>query len=96
MVVTSSTGEDRLSADCYDACGVLVLTGARGRPIVRGDPDDPVSRGKLCRKCSTAYNGVLLDPKARLQAPLRRVGDKGGGAFTAVSWEDALARSPIG
>ena len=26
-----------------------------------------------------------------MQAPLRRVGDKGEGAFAAVSWEDALA-----
>ncbi len=91
MAATSSTVRTVCPRDCYDACGVLVVTGARGRPIVRGDPDDPVSRGKLCRKCSTAYNGVLLDPKARLQAPLRRVGDKGDGAFTAISWEDALA-----
>jgi nucleotide-binding universal stress UspA family protein len=33
-----------------------------GRVVhVRGDPDHPVSRGKLCRKCTLAYNGVFLD-----------------------------------
>jgi len=70
---------------------VVVLRRADGRPIVRGDPDDPISRGKLCKKCSSAYNGVLLDSKARLSVPLRRVGQKGGGRFSAVSWDDALA-----
>ena len=58
---------------------------------VRGDRAHPVSRGRLCRKCATAYNGVLLDPAARLTSPLRRSGPKGAGAFVAVSWEEALA-----
>jgi anaerobic selenocysteine-containing dehydrogenase len=77
--------------DCYDACGVAVVK--RGGRIrhVRGDPDHPVSRGRLCVKCSTAYNGVLLDPGARLLSPLRRDGGKGSGRFVEVSWEEALA-----
>ena len=48
---------------------------------VRGDRAHPVSRGRLCRKCATAYNGVILDPQARLTAPLRRNGPKGAGAL---------------
>jgi anaerobic selenocysteine-containing dehydrogenase len=77
--------------DCYDACGVAVVK--RGGKIrhVRGDPDHAVSRGRLCVKCSTAYNGVLLDPQARLLTPLRRVGVKGSGRFEPVSWDEALA-----
>ena len=58
---------------------------------VRGDRAHPVSRGRLCRKCATAYNGVILDAQARLTTPLRRNGPKGAGAFVAVSWEEALA-----
>ena len=50
-----------------------------------------VSRGRLCRKCATVYNGVLLDPRARLLTPLRRDGPKGSGRFRAVSWDEALA-----
>ena len=76
--------------DCYDACGVLVSV--RGGEIrhVRGDPAHHVSRGRLCRKCSIAYNGVLRDSEARLTRPLRRTGPKGSGRFEPVSWDEAL------
>jgi anaerobic selenocysteine-containing dehydrogenase len=76
--------------DCYDACGVLVIRRG-GRIVVRGDPDHPVSRGALCRKCSIAYNGVLLDPAARLTRPLRRWGPKGEGRFEPITWDEAIA-----
>jgi anaerobic selenocysteine-containing dehydrogenase len=77
--------------DCYDACGVAVVKRDGRIRHVRGDPSHPVSRGRLCAKCSTAYNGVLRDERARLLAPLRRTGRKGAGAFEPISWERALA-----
>ena len=76
--------------DCYDACGVAVVKRDGRVRHVRGDPGHPVSRGRLCAKCSTAYNGVLLDPSARLLHPLRRTGPKGAGEFERVSWDEAL------
>lgn len=58
---------------------------------VLGDPDHPVSRGRLCGKCAIAYNGVWQDPAARLLHPLRRSGPKGSGRFERISWEEAVA-----
>ena len=77
--------------DCYDGCGIVVERRDDGRHRVLGDPDHPVSRGKLCSKCAVAYNGVWQDSKARLQTPLRRVGARGSNAFEPISWDEALA-----
>ncbi len=75
--------------DCYDACGIAVVKREDGLVKVLGDPDHPVSRGALCGKCAIAYNGVWLDPKARLTQPLIRSGPKGEGKFRAATWEEA-------
>jgi len=77
--------------DCYDACGIEVAVRDGRIRHVRGDRAHPVARGRLCRKCATAYNGVMLDPAARLSAPLVRSGAKGEGRFAPVSWDEALA-----
>jgi anaerobic selenocysteine-containing dehydrogenase len=77
--------------DCYDACGILVTVRDGAIRSVRGDPNHPVSRGRLCRKCSIGYNGVFLDPRERLTAPLRRVGRKGEGRFEPFGWDEAIA-----
>ena len=76
---------------CYDACGILVTVRDGAIRSVRGDPNHPVSRGKLCRKCSIGYNGVFLDPEARLTQPLRRSGRKGEGRFQPIGWDEAIA-----
>ncbi len=78
--------------DCYDGCGILVSRVGGVIRHVRGDPQHRISRGKLCRKCSIGYNGVFLDPTARLTTPLERVGVKGDGRWRELSWEDALQR----
>ena len=85
-----STVKTTCPRDCYDACGISVTLRDGAVASVRGDADHHVSRGKLCGKCSIAYNGVFLDSDQRLTTPLRRSGAKGVGAFSPVTWEQAL------
>ena len=77
--------------DCFDTCGIAVVKRNGVIAHVRGDPSHPVSRGKLCAKCSISYNREWRNPQARLTRPLRRVGPKGEGRFEPVSWDAALA-----
>jgi anaerobic selenocysteine-containing dehydrogenase len=77
--------------DCFDTCGIAVVKRNGVIAHVRGDPHHPVSRGRLCAKCSIGYNREWRDPQARLTRPLRRVGPKGEGRFEPVSWDEALA-----
>ncbi len=76
--------------DCYDACGIAVRVRDGVIDQVRGDPNHPMSRGKLCPKCATGYNNEWLNPTIRLTRPLRRVGPKGSGTFAPVSWDEAI------
>ncbi len=77
--------------DCYDGCGIVVERRDGVISRVLGDPDHPVSRGALCGKCATAYNGVWQDAQARLLYPLKRTGPKGHGQFERISWDAALS-----
>ena len=76
--------------DCYDGCGIVIERRDGAITRVLGDPDHPVSRGALCGKCATAYNGVWQDEQARLLYPLKRIGPKGHGQFERINWDEAL------
>ncbi len=72
---------------CEAACGI-VLQVEGGRVVgVRGDRDDPFSRGHVCPKAA-AIPDVVGDPD-RIREPMRRVGDR----WEPVSWEEALAEA---
>jgi anaerobic selenocysteine-containing dehydrogenase len=90
MVATSGNNVLRTvcAHDCPDACAVLVTVEA-GR-VVRtvGDPQHPFTRGFLCGKVNR-YAERVHSPE-RLLTPLRRVGAKGEGQFTAITWDEAL------
>ncbi|MBO6292459.1 MAG: molybdopterin-dependent oxidoreductase, partial [Selenomonas sp.] len=74
--------------DCPDCCGLLV-TIENGRAVkVSGDPEHPFTRGTLCPKMAH-YERTVHSPK-RLTTPLKRLGAKGEGKFTPLSWEEAI------
>ena len=73
-------------------CGMLADV-EDGRLIgVRGDPDNPDSRGFLCVRGHASRE--VIDNPARLLCPLvrarRTAGRRGGGAWQDASWDDAL------
>jgi anaerobic selenocysteine-containing dehydrogenase len=76
--------------DCYDACGISVAVEDGKITKVVGDRDHTVARGVLCGKCALAYNGAWRDQSIRLNRPLKRIGSKGEGKFSPVSWDQAL------
>ncbi len=69
---------------CEAICGLeLTLTDGKVTGI-RGNPDDPLSRGYICPK-GTALADVYDDPD-RLRTPVRRRGDD----WEEIGWDEAL------
>jgi anaerobic selenocysteine-containing dehydrogenase len=66
-------------------CGVRIDVEGGRVTSVRGDAEDPFSRGHVCPK-AVALKDLHEDPD-RLRRPLRA---DGRGGFTEVSWEEAL------
>ena len=71
---------------CEATCGIAVeVDRAAGRVLtVRGDPDDPFSRGYICPK-AYGLKGLQEDPD-RLRRPLRRSGSE----WHEIGWEEAF------
>ncbi len=69
---------------CEAACGVVVETDGERVVSIRGDDDDPQSRGYICPKAA-ALADLHEDPD-RVRRPLVRE----GGAFREASWDEAL------
>jgi anaerobic selenocysteine-containing dehydrogenase len=69
---------------CEAMCGVRIETDGERVLSIRGDDDDPFSRGYLCPK-ATALKALHEDPD-RLRTPMRRE----GASWKAIGWEEAL------
>ena len=79
---------------CGVGCGVLVETRGDGAAAeivgVRGDPDHPANRGKLCTKGSTLHLTTTREVQiqTRLLAPQMRA--TRDASMRAVTWDAAL------
>ena len=69
---------------CEATCGILVEVDDAQITSVRGDPDDPLSRGYLCPKAA-ALPDLIADPD-RLRHPVKRTAD----GWVRVGWDEAL------
>ncbi|MCK0099371.1 molybdopterin oxidoreductase family protein [Qipengyuania sp. S6317L1] len=68
---------------CEANCGVLFETEGRKVISIKGNPDNPLSRGYICPK-ATAIADLQDDPD-RLRTPVKRVGD----TWEPMEWDDA-------
>ena len=74
---------------CEAICGLVIETEGDQVVSIKGDNDDPLSRGHICPK-AVALRDIHEDPD-RLRRPLKRVvDDEGKTAWQEISWEEAL------
>jgi len=73
---------------CHGGCGVLVHVEDGKVVKVKGDPESPLNKGKMCPKGAASIEN-LYHPD-RLKYPLKRVGKRGEGKWKRISWDEAL------
>ena len=74
---------------CEAICGLLIETQGDQIISIKGDPDDPLSRGHICPK-AVALQDIHSDPD-RLRSPVKRVRrDDGSDDFVPIQWSEAL------
>jgi thiosulfate reductase/polysulfide reductase chain A len=73
---------------CYLGCSVIATVEGGKRILLRGNPESPVNRGKLCAKGNAGvYKAAHPE---RIKHPMVRVGKRGEGQWRRISWEEAL------
>jgi anaerobic selenocysteine-containing dehydrogenase len=70
---------------CEAICGLAIEVDGDEITAIRGDRDDPLSRGHICPK-AVALQDIHSDPD-RLRHPMRRMED---GSWNRLSWDEAL------
>jgi anaerobic selenocysteine-containing dehydrogenase len=70
---------------CEAICGLAIEVCGEEIRSIRGDGDDPFSRGHICPK-AVALQDIHADPD-RLRHPLRRMED---GSWKRLSWDEAF------
>ncbi len=73
---------------CFWKCGAIAYVEGDRLWKLEGNPEDPLSRGRLCPR-GTAGVGAHFDTQ-RLQRPLVRRKRRGEEEWAAVSWDEAL------
>lgn len=73
---------------CIANCGVIA-TVKNGRVVkLEGNPEDPMSKGRMCAKGLSGIQ-ALYHPN-RIKYPMMRVGKRGENKWKRISWDEAL------
>ncbi|WP_339060767.1 molybdopterin-dependent oxidoreductase [Tepidibacillus marianensis] len=70
--------------NCFDVCGFIVTKENQKVISIEGDPDHPITKGKICGR-GKMLKDRMYDPR-RLRYPLKKV-DK---QFVRIPWKQAL------
>ncbi len=73
---------------CFWKCGAIAYKRDGKLWKIEGNPDDPLSRGRLCPR-GTGGIGAHFD-RDRLTSPLMRKKNRGEEEWVAVTWDEAL------
>src|SRR5512143_4066474 len=74
---------------CFWKCSAIATVRDGVLWKIEGNPEDPLSRGRLCPR-GTGGVGAHFDSD-RLRAPLLRASVRGEERWTAVTWDEALS-----
>ncbi len=76
--------------NCEAACGLLAYVDKETLEVRRleGHPLHPASRGRNCPKGPATVNQI--NNPDRILHPMKRVGERGGGQWEQVGWDEAL------
>ncbi|WP_062356370.1 molybdopterin-containing oxidoreductase family protein [Herbidospora yilanensis] len=74
--------------DCPDTCSWVVTVQDGKATSLRGNKEQPYTRGALCVKVNR-YLEHAASPD-RILHPMKRVGPKGSGRFERIDWDEAL------
>ena len=87
------TGTDNWYAStcrqCPAGCGNIVRVMEGRAKKIEGNPNHPLSRGKLCVRGQAGVQ-ALYHPD-RIAGPMRRSGPRGSAQYERISWNDAEA-----
>ena len=76
--------------NCESACGMLAYIDKESNKVQKfeGNPHHPGSRGRNCAKGPATINQI--NDTERILYPLKRKGERGGGKWERITWDQAL------
>jgi len=72
---------------CAAGCGILAYLDGDRCVRILGNPDHPVNKGGICARGLAGLN-LVYDPE-RLLFPMKRIGQRGEGRWTRITWDEA-------
>lgn len=73
---------------CPAGCGIIAYLDGERLVQILGNPAHPINKGSICAKGIAGIN-LVNDPE-RLLVPMKRLGPRGGGHWTTITWDEAL------